>query len=283
MSDPLQDPVPLTEEPERPRRRRFKVGGAKLRSLSFNRIFPNMITLLALCAGLTSIRYAFNEQWDRAVLAIVIAGMLDGLDGRIARLLRGTSDFGAELDSLADAISFGVAPALVLFLWAMHDAGGIGWAVCLLHAVCTVLRLARFNTMIGQDLPHWAHNYFTGVPSPGGAAIALMPMFFWLLTDERIFRHWAVAGIFLTAAALLMVSRVPIFSGKHMRLKPQLVVPLMVGVGVLAGLLWAEPWATLSFIGLTYIALIPMSVWSYRRLQSREAAEGVAAPPPAAP
>jgi CDP-diacylglycerol--serine O-phosphatidyltransferase len=281
MSDPLQDPVPLTEEPERPRRRRFKVPGAKLRSLSFNRIFPNMITLLALCAGLTSIRYAFNEQWDRAVLAIVIAGMLDGLDGRIARLLRGTSEFGAELDSLADAISFGVAPALVLFLWSMHDAGGLGWAVCLLHAVCTVLRLARFNTMIGQDLPQWAHNYFTGVPSPGGAGIALMPMFFWLLTEERIFQHWAVAGIFLIAAALLMVSRVPIFSGKHMRLKPQLVVPLMVGVGVLAGLLWAEPWATLSFVGLVYIALIPMSVWSYRRLQLRETAQAAAQSAPA--
>lgn len=280
MSDPLQDPVPLVEDTEPPRRRRFKVGGAKLRSLSFNRIFPNMITLLALCAGLTSIRYAFNDQWDRAVLAIVIAGMLDGLDGRIARLLRGTSDFGAELDSLADAISFGVAPALVMFLWAMHDAGGLGWAVCLLHAVCTVLRLARFNTMIGQDLPHWAHNYFTGVPSPGGAGIALMPMFFWLLTDERIFRHWAVGGVFLIAAAFLMVSRVPIFSGKHMRLKPQLVVPLMVGVGVLAGLLWAEPWATLSFIGLAYIAMIPMSVYSYRRLKRGAAEPHVVTSPP---
>lgn len=278
MNNPLQDPVPLVED-EPPRPRRFKVGGAKLRSLSFNRIFPNMITVLALCAGLTSVRYAFNEQWDRAVLAIVIAGMLDGLDGRIARLLRGTSEFGAELDSLADAISFGVAPALVLFLWSMHDAGGLGWAACLLHAVCTVLRLARFNTMIGQDLPHWAHNYFTGVPSPGGAGIALMPMFFWLLTDERIFRHWAVAGIFLISAALLMVSRVPIFSGKHVRLKPQLVVPLMVGVGVLAGLLWAEPWATLSFIGLAYIAMIPMSVWSYRRLKNGETTPHVVTPP----
>jgi len=280
MTDPLQDPVPLVEE-SAPRRRRFKVGTTKLRSLSFNRIFPNMITVLALCAGLTSIRYGFNEQWDRAALAIVVAGMLDGLDGRIARLLRGTSDFGAELDSLADAISFGVAPALVLFLWAMHDAGGVGWAVCLLHAVCTVLRLARFNTMIGQDLPHWAHNYFTGVPSPAGAGIALMPMFFWLLTDERIFQHWAVSGIFLIASALLMVSRVPIYSGKHVRLKPQLVVPLMVGVGVLAGLLWAEPWATLSFLGLVYIAMIPMSVWSYRRLKNGD--QTAQAAPPAAP
>jgi len=271
MSDPLQDPVPLGEEPEPRRRRRFNVGATKLRSLSFNRIFPNMITLLALCAGLTAIRYAFNGQWERAVIAIVIAAMLDGVDGRVARLLRGTSKFGAELDSLADAISFGVAPALVMFLWAMHDGGGVGWAICLLHAICTVLRLARFNTMIGQDLPHWAHNYFTGMPSPAGGGVALLPMIFWLLTDEAIFRHWAVAGIFLIASAVLMVSRVPIYSGKHVRLKPQLVVPLMVLVGIFAGFLVSEPWATLSFVGLAYLATIPMSVWSYRGLQRSEA------------
>lgn len=279
MSDPLQDPVPLVEETEPRRRGRFKVGATKLRSLSFNRIFPNMITLLALCAGLTAIRYAFNGQWERAVLAIVIAGMLDGVDGRIARLLKGTSKFGAELDSLADAISFGVAPALVMFLWAMHDAGGVGWAVCLLHAVCAVLRLARFNTMIGQDLPHWAHNYFTGVPSPGGAGIAILPLIFWLLTDERIFQHWAVAGVFLIASAVLMVSRVPVYSGKHVRLKPQLVLPLMVFVGVFAGLLVTEPWATLSFVGLVYVALIPMSVWSYRRRANGEKSAQLAGTP----
>lgn len=271
--DPLQDPVPLGEEPERPARPRFAAGTReRLRSLSFNRIFPNMITILALCAGLTSIRYGFNGQWDRAVLAIVIAAMLDGVDGRVARLLRGTSKFGAELDSLADAISFGVAPALVMFLWAMHDAGGIGWAICLLHAICTVLRLARFNTMVGQDLPHWAHNYFTGMPSPAGAGIAILPLIFWLLTDERVFAHPIVGGFFLISSALLMVSRVPIYSGKHVRLKPQYVVPLMVLVGVFAGFLVSEPWATLSFVGLAYVATIPMSVWSYRRLQMTEAA-----------
>lgn len=283
MSDPLQDPVPLVEDTEHPARRRFKArdrAARRLRSLSFNRIFPNMLTVLALCAGLTSIRYAFNEQWERAVIAIVIAAMLDGVDGRVARLLQGTSRFGAELDSLADAINFGVAPPLVIFLWALHDAAGIGWAVCLLHAICTVLRLARFNTMVGQDLPHWAHNYFTGVPSPGGAGIAIMPLIFWLLTDERIFQHWAVAGIFLIASAILMVSRVPVYSGKHVRLKPHLVVPLMVLVGLLAALLVTEPWATLSFMGLVYIALIPMSVWSYRRLAKSEST-AQAAPPPA--
>ncbi|MGE4062866.1 MAG: phosphatidylcholine/phosphatidylserine synthase [Rhodospirillaceae bacterium] len=277
MSDPLQDPVPLVEDTERPAQGRFKVRGRaarKLSSLSFNRIVPNMLTLVALCAGLTAIRYGFAGLWDRAVVAILIAAMLDGVDGRIARLLKGTSKFGAELDSLADAINFGVAPALVMFLWAMHDAGGIGWAVCLLHAICTVLRLARFNTMVGQDLPHWAHNYFTGVPSPGGAGIAILPLIFWLLTEERIFQHWAVAGIFLIASAVLMVSRVPVYSGKHVRLKPQLVVPLMVLVAVIAALLVTEPWATLSFIGLVYIALIPMSVWSYKRLERGEAAKG---------
>ena len=280
MSDPLQDRSPPTEE--QPRRRRFKVGTNKLRSLSFNRIFPNMITLLALCAGMTAIRYGFNGQWDRAALAIVIAGMLDGVDGRIARLLKGTSKFGAELDSLADAISFGVAPALVMYAWAMNQApNGLGWAICLLHAVCTVLRLARFNTMVGHDLPQWAHNYFTGVPSPGGAGIAILPLVFWLLTDERIFQHWAVAGIFLVSSAILMVSRVPVYSGKHIRLKPHLALPLMVFVGVFAGLLVTEPWATLSFVGLAYIALIPMSALSYRRLQKEErAAVQPDAPPP---
>lgn len=278
MTDPHQDPVPSGGE-NGSARSRFKVGAGtaqRLRSLSFNRIFPNMLTLLALSAGLTAIRYAFNGQWERAVLAIVIAAMLDGVDGRVARMLRGTSKFGAELDSLADAISFGVAPALVMYLWSLHDAGGIGWAICLLHAVCAVLRLARFNTMIGQDLPPWAHNYFTGVPSPGGAGIAILPLIFWLMTDQRIFAHPAISGIFLIAAATLMVSSVPVFSGKHVRLKPQLVLPLLVAVGVMAGFLVSEPWATLSFVGLVYIATIPMSVWSYRRLK-REA-EGATPP-----
>jgi CDP-diacylglycerol--serine O-phosphatidyltransferase len=166
----------------------------------------------------------------------------------------------------------------VMFLWSMHDAGGVGWAICLLHVICTVLRLARFNTMIGQDLPHWAHNYFTGMPSPAGGGLAILPLIFWLLTDERIFAHPVVAGVFLIASALLMVSRVPIYSGKHIRLKPQMVVPLMVLVGVFAGFLVTEPWATLSLVGLAYIATIPMSVMSYRRLQKGEREKDAAQP-----
>ncbi len=269
-----REPDTLEDEAEGPpARRRFGAGAARrLRSLSFNRVFPNMLTLLALCAGLTAIRYALGGHWERAVLAILIAAMLDGVDGRLARMLRSTSKFGAELDSLADAISFGVAPAMVLFLWAMNGAGSIGWALCLLHAVCCVLRLARFNTMVGQDLPHWAHNYFTGVPSPGGAGIAILPMILWLFTDNGFFANPVVVGVFLLLSSVLMVSRVPVFSGKHVRLKPELVVPLMVLVVVFAGFLVSEPWAALSVLGLAYVGTIPLSILSYRKLKRQEAA-----------
>ncbi len=272
---------------ETPRRRKFGgvMGGAarrRLESLSFNRIFPNMITLMALCAGLTAIRYGINGQWDRAAVAVVIAAMLDGVDGRVARMLRSTTKFGAELDSLADAVSFGVAPALLMYLWVMHDAGSIGWALCLLHAVCTVLRLARFNTMVGQpDLPSWAHNYFTGVPSPGGAGIATLPLVMWLYSDASFFASPIVAGVFLLTSSILMVSRVPVYSGKHMRLKPHWVLPLMIFVGAFAAFLVTDPWATLSVLGLIYLIMIPVSALSFRRLQ--EKAKKEAAPQAAAP
>ena len=271
MDDDVQD-VPQ----QGPRRfGRGVMGGAarrRFKSLSFNRIFPNILTLLALCAGLTAIRYGLNGQWDRAAMAVVLAGMLDGVDGRVARLLRSTSKFGAELDSLADAISFGVAPAILMYLWVMHTAGGIGWALCLLHAVCCVLRLARFNTMVGQpDLPHWAHNYFTGVPSPGGAGIAIIPLTLWLYSESEVFHTPVVAGIFLLASSILMVSRVPVYSGKHMRLKPQWVLPLMILIGAFAAFLVTDPWATLSVVGIVYTLSIPFSAWSFRRLQKRDA------------
>jgi len=282
VNDDADDPL------DTPRRKRFGrgvMGGAarrRLKSLSFNRIFPNILTLLALCAGLTAIRYGFNGQWDRAAVALVLAAMLDGVDGRVARMLRATTKFGAELDSLADAVSFGVAPAMMMYLWVMHDAGGIGWALCLLHAVCCVLRLARFNTMVGQpDLPSWAHNYFTGVPSPGGAGIAIMPLILWLYSGADFFASPVVAGAFLLASSLLMVSRVPVYSGKHMRLKPQWVVPIMVFIGAFAAFLVTDPWASLSLIGIMYILTIPLSAWSFRRLQLRARAEATAAAPPA--
>lgn len=249
---------------------RFGRAAHRLRSLSFNRIFPNILTLLALCAGLTAIRYGMSAEWGRAVIALVIAAMLDGVDGRVARLLRSTTKFGAELDSLGDAISFGVAPAMLMYQWAMSGAGGIGWALCLLHAVCCVLRLARFNTMVGQpDLPAWAHNYFTGVPAPGGAGLSIMPLILWLYTGSDIFAEPVVVGAFLLVSSILMVSRVPVYSGKHMRLKPFMVLPLMILIGITAGFLVTDPFATLSFVGAAYVISIAASSWSFRRLKTR--------------
>jgi CDP-diacylglycerol---serine O-phosphatidyltransferase len=245
----------------------------RLKSLSFNRILPNMITLLAMCAGLTAIRYGLNEQWDKAVLAIILAIILDGVDGRVARMLKGTSKFGAELDSLADAINFGVVPAMLVYLWAMQDAGRLGWAVCLLHAVCCVLRLARFNTMLGAaDLPPWAHSYFTGVPAPAGAGIAILPLILSLETQRGFFDNPYLVGAFLLVSASLMVSRIPTYSLKNIRIKPQYVLFLMLFVGVLAAFLVTDPWLTLSGIGFIYLISIPISVVTFRRLEQRDAA-----------
>jgi CDP-diacylglycerol--serine O-phosphatidyltransferase len=248
----------------------------RINTLSFNRIFPNILTLLALCAGLTAIRYAMSDKWEQAVIAQIIAALLDGVDGRVARLLRATSKFGQELDSLADGISFGVCPAMVIYLWTMNSYSSVGWALCLLYAVCCVLRLARFNTMVGQpDLPSWAHNYFTGVPAPAGAGLAILPMILWLYTESDIFRSPILVGCVLLATAMLMVSRIPTFAGKHVRLKAQWVLPLMLLIGLLAAFLVTDPWATLSLLGFVYIASIPFSVMSFRKLKS-------AAPAPAA-
>jgi CDP-diacylglycerol--serine O-phosphatidyltransferase len=252
--------------------------GRRFKSLSFNRVLPNMMTLLAMCAGLTAIRYAVNEQWDRAVIAIVIAAIIDGLDGRIARMLRGTSKFGAELDSLADAVNFGVVPAMVVYLWAMDTAGSLGWALCLLHAVCCVLRLARFNTMIGEpEIPAWAHSYFTGIPAPSGAGFAILPLILFLETGRGIFDSPWIVGAFLLMSSFLMVSRVPTYSLKAIRLKPQWVVPMMLAVGVLAAFLVTDPWRTLSVVGFLYLGSIPVSAWTYRR-QHRNAQAASASP-----
>jgi len=258
------------------RSRRVFARGAerlKIESLSLNRLAPNMLTLLAMCAGLSSIRYGITERWDRAVIALVAAAFLDGIDGRIARLLRATSKFGQELDSLADAISFGVAPAIVMYLWSLQHAERFGWALSLLFAVCSVLRLARFNTMVGQDLPAWAHNYFTGVPTPSGAGLAILPLIMWLNTDQDVFRNPVLVGGFMLLIAILMVSRVPTFSGKTLRLKPQWVLPLMILIGLTGAFLVTDTWATLSVMGLVYLAFIPVSVMTFRKRRATAPAE----------
>lgn len=244
---------------------------AKLRGLPFNRMIPNILTLLALCAGVTSIRYGVREEWEKAVVAILVAAVLDGLDGRVARLLRGTSKFGAELDSLSDFVSFGVAPAILLYLWTMQNAGGVGWVLVLLFPVCSAMRLARFNTMLDEpNAPPWAYSFFTGVPTPAGAGVAMVPMALSFSLPVDLFRHPVVVAAFLVGVSFLEVSRVPTYSFKRIRVPHTYVLPLMLVVAAVAAFLVTEPWMTLSALGLLYLASIPLSIRSFRARQ-REA------------
>ena len=260
------------------RKRTARIRPPRIPGLSINRLIPNILTLLALCAGLTSIRFGLNQQWPQAVSAILLAGVLDGLDGRVARLLQGTSKFGAELDSLSDFVSFGVAPAVLLYLWTMQGAGGLGWAIVLLYIVCCGLRLARFNTMMGQaDLPPYAYNFFTGVPAPAAAGLVMVPMVASFEFGGDVFARPVVAGLFLMTVSFLMVSTIPTFSFKKVRVPNHWVLPVLLVVGALAAFLVTEPWLTLSVVGLTYMALIPVSIRAFRRL--RREAEKVAEQP----
>lgn len=258
--------------------RRRLIRPPKLPGLSLNKLIPNILTVLALCAGLTSIRFALHGKWEHAVLAIVLAAILDGLDGRVARLLQGTSKFGAELDSLSDFVSFGVAPAMVLYFWTMQGAGGFGWALVLLFAVCCALRLARFNTMLGNaDLPPYAYNFFTGIPAPAAAGVVLLPMVASFEFGEAFFGRPGVVSIFLLGVAFLMVSTIPTFSFKKVRIPNAWVLPVLLIVGLLAAFLVTEPWLTLVVLGFAYLGMIPFSVRAFRRLK-RQAEAVVHAP-----
>ncbi|WP_404380326.1 CDP-diacylglycerol--serine O-phosphatidyltransferase [Caenispirillum salinarum] len=250
----------MISKPRRPR----------LRALPINKMIPNMVTLLALAAGLTGIRYGLRGEFERAVAAILLAGLLDGMDGRIARMLRGATKFGAELDSLSDFLSFGVAPAVLLYLWTMNDAGGAGWALVLFFATCGALRLARFNTMLGDpDPPPWSRNYFVGVPAPAAAGLALLPMMLSFQFGADFFSQPWVVAIFMVGVGLLMVSQIPTYSFKRVRVPRAMALPLMIVVGLLAAFLVTNPWSTLSVLGLVYLATLPLAWRSYRRLKAK--------------
>ena len=239
----------------------------RIHGLTINRLIPNIITLLALSAGLTAIRFAMYGQWKPAVIAILLAGVLDGLDGRVARLLQGTSKFGAELDSLSDFVSFGVAPALLIYQWGLRDMGAVGWAVALLFAVCSSLRLARFNTMIGEETPSYAGHFFVGTPAPAAAGLAILPVILSFETGATLLIHpWAVA-VLLLFVSMLMVSQIPTFSFKKTRVPRAWVLPLLLVVGLLAAFLVFEPWWSLTIIGVLYLCSIPFSLHSHSRLK----------------
>jgi CDP-diacylglycerol--serine O-phosphatidyltransferase len=267
-------------DPDRPARRRF-------RAIPVRTLLPNLITLLALCAGLTAIRVAVEGRLELALAAIVFAALLDGIDGRIARMLKGTSRFGAELDSLADFVNFGVAPALILYFWGLQDLGHAGWIAVLVFAICVGLRLARFNVMIDDpNKPAWAGNFFTGVPAPAGAITVLLPIYLFFLGMPR-----SVIIIWITLAytlgiAFLMVSRLPVFSGKQFggRVAPEKVLPIFIFVVLFIALLIAYPWPVLTIGTLAYLASLPLGLRSYREHEQRDAAsqEPATAPAPAA-
>jgi len=236
--------------------------------MSINRMIPNILTLMALAAGLTAIRFALDGRWPHAVVAIVAAGILDGLDGRIARLLKGASKFGAELDSLSDFVCFGVSPGLVLYLWTMRDAGKIGWVLVMLFAICCGLRLARFNVMLEDpDAPPWKSRFFTGVPAPAGAGLVILPMILSFQLGDDVFRHPWVVGGFLLVIGGLLVSTLPTYSFKQVKISRQWVLPTMLLAGALAVSLINATWLTLSAVGLAYIVSLPISFRDHRRLE----------------
>ena len=225
-----------------------------------------MITLLSLCAGLTAIRLALEGRIEWALGAIVFAAALDGIDGRVARLLKGQSKFGAELDSLADFVNFGVVPGLILYFWGLNELGAIGWIAALVFAICMSLRLARFNVMADDpNRPAWMANFFTGVPAPAGAIIVLLPIYLALLGMPRL---PALACVYTLAIAFLLVSTLPVFSGKKVgtRVPREMVLPVFVAVVLFVALLVSYPWYVLTIGSLLYIAALPLGWLSYRRL-----------------
>jgi CDP-diacylglycerol--serine O-phosphatidyltransferase len=262
-------------------RRRFRPRTRpRFEGQSFNRLIPNIMTMLGLCCGLVAIRFAFEGRFEQAAVLIIVAGVIDGLDGRLARLLKATSRFGAEFDSLSDFLCFGVAPAFILYLWTMQDYRGLGFAPCLLLAVCAALRLARFNAAIDvgpAPKPAYTYNFFTGVPAPAGAGCALFPLFLGLWFQQAEWpilaaaaRHPAFVGAVLVLVSALMVSTLPTWSFKNFKVPREYVLPLFLGTGLFVALLLAEPWAALAMAGIVYLGMLPFSVRSYHRLK-REA------------
>jgi CDP-diacylglycerol--serine O-phosphatidyltransferase len=254
---------------------RYAARRARFRAIPVRTLVPNLITLLALCAGLTAIRIAPEGKLELALAAIVFAAALDGIDGRVARMLKGTSRFGAELDSLADFVNFGVAPALILYHWALHDLQAAGWIAGMVFAICAGLRLARFNVAIDDpNKPAYAANFFTGMPAPAGAITVLLPIYLFFLGVPAA--PWLVtfAFIYTLAIAFMMVSTVPVFSGKRSgtRVQREFVPLILILIVLFIALLISYPWIVLTIGTLLYLASLPFGVQSYQRLSSEAAA-----------
>jgi CDP-diacylglycerol--serine O-phosphatidyltransferase len=249
------------------------------RGITLRQLAPNAVTATALCFGLTGMRYAMSAEWERAVMALVLAAVLDGIDGRIARMLHGESRFGAELDSLSDVIAFGVSPAIILYLWSLEAMPRFGWIGSLALALCCALRLARFNANIDvAEQPLKQAGFNVGVPAPAGAGLALLPVLLWFTTGWSVARDWRIVLPWAVIVAFLMVSNVPTLGWKRMRIPPALRLFAIGGAGMIAALLLTLPWPTLLAISTTYLLLIPFGWRSYARIRrQRERVRGAPA------
>ncbi|MCP4185678.1 MAG: CDP-diacylglycerol--serine O-phosphatidyltransferase [Hyphomicrobiales bacterium] len=244
------------------------VGPTRIRDIPIKAIFPNLLTLLAICSGLTAIRFSVENRFELAIGAIVLAAILDGLDGRVARFLKSVTRFGAQMDSLADFVNFGVAPAMLLYFWTLSQAGNFGWICALIYVIGAGLRLARFNVMLeNPDQPIWQKNFFLGVPAPAAALLVLLPVYIGQLGVSELRELPHISAIYALIIGLLMVSNLPTWSGKKMgqRIRRDLVFPLMIA-GVLAvAFLLSNPWEALTVISVSYLIGLPFGVMAWRK------------------
>ncbi len=274
MSDKPPHIRPVEDRADTPRpnmqrgRKKAPLGRIHLPARS---LIPNILTVLALCAGLTAVRFGLDGRFEAAIIAVMVAALLDGLDGRVARLLKGETRFGAELDSLTDFVNFGVVPALLLFVWSLDQVGGFGWVMALSYAICCGLRLARFNVSHRDpDRPLWMASYFTGVPSPAGAMLVFVPFFAVFMGADWLLEVPALIAIYTGLVGLLMVSSIPTYSFKRLRVRGDLVLPLLLTIALVAASFATNPWESLTVLALAYAGLLPISYITFRRRLAKE-------------
>ena len=234
-------------------------------------ILPNMLTLIGVCIGLSSIRFALDGKFEFAIIAIMFAALIDGLDGRIARLIKGTSKVGKELDSLTDMISFGVAPAFIMYFWKLNTLGRFGWLLCLIYVICVALRLARFNVNTGQA-PSWRDNFFEGVPSPAGGILVLTPLIFSLTSFDFIkINYDVVVPVFFIVTSLLLISKFPSYSFKKIVIQRKTTIFLLFGIVLFFGLLLIYPFNVIAISSIVYLLMLPISFFHYQKLKKQYA------------
>ena len=249
-----------------PQKNNFKIVADKK---SARMLLPNMLTLIGVCIGLTSIRFALDGKFEFAIIAILFAALIDGLDGRIARLIRGTSKVGKELDSLTDMISFGVAPAFIMYFWKLNTLGRFGWLVCLIFVICVALRLARFNVNSGQE-PSWRDNFFEGVPSPAGGILVLTPLIFSMTNFKFIpINYDIVVPIFFIITSLLLISKFPSYSFKKIVIQRKTTIFLLFGIVLFFGLLLIYPFNVIAISAIVYLLILPISFFHYQKLKKQ--------------